>query len=166
MAMSIDNYDTDTDDFDNEDVDTQSQGTDIRSLRRAANSSKKLKAELDSVKRELEFAKAGLPLDDPKMRYFVKGYEGDITAEAIRQAAAEAGFLSTQRTQQEAVPEPLAQAAEAAQTRMMAASAGAGVGDSSEASALAHLEQAMAEGGVEALMEVARQYGIPTAYDT
>jgi len=34
--------------------------------------------------------------------------------------------------------------------------------DASEEAALARLESAMEEGGVEAMLEVARQYGIPT----
>jgi hypothetical protein len=99
------------------------------------------------------------------MNYFVKGYEGEMSAEAIRQAALEAGFLASQSSQEKA-PDPALQAAAAAQTRVMQASAGAAVEGESEASALAHLEQAMAEGGIEAMIQVAQQYGIPTAYDS
>lgn len=157
-----DNY---NDDFSDDDLEQPDSQQDIKSLRRAANQKKKLEAELESAKRELAFARAGLPLDDPRMRYFVKGYDGDMTAEAIREAALEAGFLASQQPQ-ESGPDPHMQAAAAAQQRVMQASAGATTPDSSEASALAHLEQAMQEGGVEALLEVARQYGIPTAYDT
>lgn len=152
------------DDFSSEEDQEQSeQQTDIKSLRRAASGKKKLEQELESLRRELAFARAGLPLDDPKMRYFVKGYDGEMTAEAIREAAAEAGFLATQREQG---PDPQMQAAAAAQQRVMQASAGAGVSDSSESSALSHLESAMQEGGIEAMLEVARQYGIPTSFDT
>lgn len=152
------------DDFSNEeDQEQPDQQTDIKSLRRAASGKKKLEQELESLRRELAFARAGLPLDDPKMRYFVKGYDGEMTAEAIREAASEAGFLATQKEQ---APDLQMQAAASAQQRVMQASAGAGVSDSSEASALAHLESAMQEGGVEAMLEVARQYGIPTSLDT
>ena len=117
------------------------------------------------MRRELAFARAGLPLDDPKMRYFVKGYDGEMTADAIREAALEAGFLASQQ-QQEQAPNPQMQAAAAAQQRVMQASAGAMIEDASENSALAHLESAMQEGGIEAMLEVARQYGIPTSLDT
>lgn len=39
------------------------------------------------------FRSAGLDPDDARVRYFVKGYEGELNAEAIRQEAVEAGFL-------------------------------------------------------------------------
>jgi ribosomal protein L12E/L44/L45/RPP1/RPP2 len=155
----------DEDFSDDDDLEQPEPQVDIKSLRKAANRSKKLEAELNSLRREMAFAKAGLPLDDPKMNYFVKGYEGEMSAEAIRQAALEAGFLASQSSQEKA-PDPALQAAAAAQTRVMQASAGAAVEGESEASALAHLEQAMAEGGIEAMIQVAQQYGIPTAYDS
>lgn len=153
----------DDDYSDDTEVEQPENPNDIKSLRRAANQKKKLEQELEGMRRELAFARAGLPLDDPKMRYFVKGYDGEMTAEAIREAASEAGFLAVQQDQG---PDPQLQAAAAAQQRVMQASAGAGVSDSSETSALAHLESAMQEGGIEAMLEVARQYGIPTSFDT
>lgn len=51
-------------------------------------------ARAEAAERKLAFAEAGLPLNDPKMAYFVKGYDGDINTEAIRTAATEAGFLT------------------------------------------------------------------------
>lgn len=157
-----DNY---NEDFSDDDILEQEEPQqDIKSLRRAANQKKKLEAELDSMRRELAFARAGLPLDDPKMRYFVKGYDGEMTAESIREAALEAGFLASQQ-QQEPGPDPQMHATAAAQQRVMQASSGAIAEDSSEASALAALESAMREGGVEAMLDVARQFGIPMAYD-
>lgn len=153
------------DDLSDDDLEQSENPNDIKSLRRAANQKKKLEAELDSMRRELAFARAGLPLDDPKMKYFVKGYDGEMSAEAIREAALEAGFLASQQPQEQG-PSPQMQAAAAAQQRVMQASAGAMVEDASESAALAHLESAMHEGGMEAMLEVARQYGIPTSFDT
>ena len=153
-----DNY-TD-DDFDLEDEDSNS----IQALRRAANAAKKLKAENTRMKRELAFAKAGIPLTDAKMNYFVKGYEGDLDPEAIREAATEAGFLTVEQpASQEQAVNPEAQAVAQAQQRVMAASAGATTEDISEAAAIARMEAAMQEGGLEAMLDVARQYGIPTS---
>lgn len=150
-----DNY-TD-DDFDSNEIETDSgESGDIKSLRRAANGKKQLEKELADLRRELAFTKAGINPDDPKMKYFVRGYDGDLTAEAVRQAALEAGFLASQNT-----PDPGLQAAAAAQQRVQAAAAGAIYEDTSEQAALARLEEAMNEGGVDAMMEVARQYGIP-----
>lgn len=154
--MSID-YDDDN--YDDDDVEQEQESP--RGLRRAANKSKKLEAELSQLKRELAFAKAGIPMDDPKMNYFVKGYEGEMDPEAIRAAALEAGFLSSQQSG----PDPVQAAVAESQNRVMSASAGAVYEDASEDAALARLEAAMAEGGMEAMLDVARQYGIPVAID-
>jgi hypothetical protein len=136
---------------------------DIKGLRQAANKAKKLEKELATMQRELAFHKAGIPLHDPKMNYFVKGYEGELDGDAIRQAAIEAGFLQVpnQSAEEEAFIEETAQA----QDRVMRASAGAMPEDTTEGAALSRLESAMAEGGVEAMLDIARQYGIPTTYD-
>lgn len=153
-----------TNNYIEDDVETDDDGMDApeetspRGLRRAANKSKKLEQELADARRELAFTKAGINPDDPKMRYFVKGYDGDMTAEAVRQAALEAGFLASQQG-----PDPQQQAIQASQQRVMTAAAGAVMEDSSEEAAYARLEQAMEEGGVEAMLDVARQYGIPIA---
>lgn len=155
-----DNY-TD-DDFDSDDIDASGETGDIKSLRRAANSKKKLEQELNELKRELAFAKAGLALDDPKLKYFVKGYDGEMTADAIREAALEAGFLSSQQPQGD---NPSLAAAGAAQQRVMQAASGVSYEGLTEEAALAQLESAMEEGGIEALLDVARQFGIPTHID-
>lgn len=133
----------------------------LKNLRAAANRAKKLEAELTQMKRQMAFYQAGIPQDDPRMKYFVKGYEGELDPEAIRSAASEAGFL---QVEQQAPPQenPVA----VAEQRVMAASAGAIAEDNSESAALAKLEQALNEGGVEAMLDVARQYGVPTTYDS
>jgi DNA-binding PucR family transcriptional regulator len=96
------------------------------------------------------------------MNYFVKGYEGELEPDAIREAATEAGFLAVEAAPQEQVSDANAEAVAYAQQRVMAASAGATSEDISEAAALARMEAAMQEGGIEAMLDVARQYGIPT----
>lgn len=153
-----------SDNYINDDLDLEDEGdsTDIRSLRRAAASSKKLKAENAKLQREIAFAKAGLPLSDPKMNYFIKGYDGELDAEAIREAAAQAGFISSQGDAS-AEQQAQQQVSLEAQNRVMSASAGAFVEDASEAAALARMEQAMNEGGMDAMLDVVRQYGIPIA---
>ena len=128
---------------------------DIKSLRRAASGKKKLEQELADAKRELAFARAGIDVEDPKMRYFVRGYDGELTAAAVRAAAVEAGFLAS-------APDSQATAAlQSAQERVMTASAGAAIEDSSEEAALSRMAAAMEEGGMPAMLDVARQYGIP-----
>lgn len=142
---------------------TFDEDNDIKGLRQAANKAKKLERELAQMQRELAFHKAGIPLNDPKMNYFIKGYEGELDAEAIRQAAIESGFLQVQQEQVEDTSH--IEEAAMAQERVMRASAGAMPEDTTEGAALSRLEAAMAEGGVEAMLDVARQYGIPTTYD-
>ena len=148
-------------DFDSNEVDAVGDGGDIKSLRRAANGKKQLEKELADLKRELAFAKAGLPMNDPKMNYFVKGYDGDMTAEAIRQAALESGFLASQGQEDDSI---ISNAA-AAQQRVMSASSGIAYEGLTEDAAMAQLEAAMEEGGIEAMLDVARQFGIPTNID-
>jgi hypothetical protein len=42
---------------------------------------------------EAAFTKAGIPMDDPRIGYFVKGYDGELEPTAIREAAVSAGFI-------------------------------------------------------------------------
>lgn len=51
-------------------------------------------AEFESLKRKMAFAEAGIDVNAPVAKYFIKGYEGEITPEAIRAAAEEAQILT------------------------------------------------------------------------
>ena len=155
------------DEFDSEELESNApvDGEDFRLLRRAANKSKKTEQENQALRRELAFAKAGLPLDDPRMNYFIKGYEGELQAEAIRQAAMDSGFIQAQQQQQQ-TDDGQNRAVMAAQNRVMQASAGAMTSESGEEAAISQLSMAMNEGGIEAMLDVARQYGLPTSYDS
>ena len=136
--------------------------TSIQGLRRAANKAKKLEAEMESMKRELPFARAGLPLDDPSLAYFVKGYDGELEADSILQAAEEAGFIEFVEDDDES--EQVAQQ-DPAQDRVMAAAAGGVAENVTEAAALSRMEDALKEGGVEAMLSVAQVYGVPISSD-
>lgn len=72
-------------------VEPQTDG--VKKLRQRHDQLASEKAELE---RELAFTKAGIDPDDPKMSYFVKGYDGEMEAEAVRKAALEAGFIEDQ----------------------------------------------------------------------
>jgi hypothetical protein len=52
-------------------------------------------SEAQAAKRELAFYKAGIPLDSPMSSYFIKAYDGDLTPEAIKQAAEAAQLISS-----------------------------------------------------------------------
>ena len=47
-----------------------------------------------SYERQDTFRSAGIDLNDPRAKYFVKGYEGELDAEAIRIEAEAAGFIT------------------------------------------------------------------------
>lgn len=95
--MSHDDDVYDDDDLDNDEPEQQAPNW-RRQLERKATKAEKRASEAesraDAAERRLAFAEAGVPLDDPKSRYFVKGYDGDLTADAIKAAAAEAGLLA------------------------------------------------------------------------
>lgn len=65
----------------------------MKQLEKELQQSKQALAEAEAIKRENAFMKAGIPMDNPMAKYFVKGYDGDISAEAIRQAAEEANLI-------------------------------------------------------------------------
>lgn len=66
----------------------------MRLLEKEAAELKKQLAEAEAVKREMAFIKAGVPMDNPVAKYFVKGYDGEVSPEAIRQAAEEANLIA------------------------------------------------------------------------
>ena len=150
------------DDYESDELVEDEREANPRGLRRAANKSKALERENSELRKRLAFVEAGISPTDPKLSYFVKGYDGEITAEAIRSAALEAGFIQAQQEQ----VSPQVEEAAFAQQRVMMASAGASQLDTTETAALQRLEEAMQQGGIEAMLDVARQYGIPTAYDS
>lgn len=51
--------------------------------------------ELETAARELAFVKAGVDLNAPVAKYFVKGYDGELSADAIRAAAQEANLIQS-----------------------------------------------------------------------
>lgn len=86
--------------FEDEQVDQQSKDPVRAHLRKLEAENKRkdeLLAEAEKARRELMFLKAGVNPDDPKAKYFVKGYDGELTVDAIRQAAEEASYIPSQR---------------------------------------------------------------------
>lgn len=61
--------------------------------------------EAQAIKRELAMLKAGVPVDDPASKYFVKAYDGELTVEAIKQAAIEARILASETPSEELTAE-------------------------------------------------------------
>lgn len=111
----------------------------------------------DQLARENAFLKAGVSVEDPKLSYFLRGYDGELTAEAIRAEAVAAGFMPAPApTEQE---QQIATTAAAAQ-RVAEAAATAGNPDTGSASSREQeYRQARAEGGPAAMAAVAAKYG-------
>lgn len=124
---------------------------DLRALRKKARGYDEATAKTAALEREMAFAKAKLDLDDPRIRYFVKGYDGELTSEAIRAMAEKDGFLAASR--QEDVPTQ----EQATHQRFVNASTGA------DAVSNVKLEDAIrAAGSPEEVLDIMERAGFPT----
>lgn len=134
--------------------------SEIRALEQKAKGYDALVKENEALKKTQTFAEAGIDLKDPKMGYFIKGYDGEMTVDSIRAAATEAGFIEPPQQ----TPEQIAQLG--ATQQIVAASAGAAaLSAQSEAAMRSEMEAAMASGGKDAVMAVARKYGAVSTED-
>jgi hypothetical protein len=77
----------------------------VRKLEQRAKDGDKAKREAQEAtreaadaKRELALMKAGIDMDSPTGKLFVKAYDGEITVEAIKAAATEYGLVATSQT--------------------------------------------------------------------
>ncbi len=81
-----------------DDVKDQVERNPVRAqLRNLEVKNKELEAKLleaTEAQRKLAFVEAGVDINAPSSRYFVKGYDGEMTAEAIRQAAQEVNLIA------------------------------------------------------------------------
>jgi ribosomal protein L12E/L44/L45/RPP1/RPP2 len=154
MSDMDDQFDDDQDDTGQ---DGPSTNADFAWRRKQEKAVKQAQAEANSAKREAAFLRAGIDPDDTRLSYFVKGYEGDLTAAAIKSAAVEAGFLAPpppdpQQQQQ--------QQATATAARVAGYSAGAEATPSENEQATAAMRAALAEGGPDALAAYLRSQGV------
>lgn len=90
--------------FESEEREIEDAGGLRKQLEQRIAAEKEAEARAAVAERKLAFAEAGIKLDDPRAKYFVAGYDGEINPEAIKAAAFEGGFLSP--------PEPAVSAAE------------------------------------------------------
>lgn len=63
---------------------------------------RKQTAQFAETQKKMAFMEAGIPLDSPMAKYFIKGYDGELTPEAIRVAAEEAQLVAPPTQQNEA----------------------------------------------------------------
>lgn len=116
---------SDFNDFDESSDEVQESRNPLRSrikdLESEIKSMRQQAAEAEQAKRELAFVKAGIDTSDNAAKYFVKAYDGELTADAIKQAAVEARLLSAPSQQTEDL-----QAEQNAWSRTNQVAAGAG----------------------------------------
>jgi len=84
--------------FDYEDDDQPQESNPVRArmkqLEKENREYRKAIAEAETTKRQYNFLKAGIDPADVKFKYFVKGYDGELSPEAIRLAAEEAQLIT------------------------------------------------------------------------
>lgn len=122
----------------------------IRAIEDKAKRFDAAEAEKTALARELAFLKAGIPSDHPVTPYFVKGYDGELTADAIKAAAVVAGLVKPD--ERDSLPP-----AEQAALRNMDSAAGGG-GSLPNAEAELHAALAGAKNAQE-FDAIYRQYG-------
>jgi hypothetical protein len=106
--------------FDEDAVEQQPKDPVRAHLRKLEAENKALKEQVAAkaeAERKLAFVEAGIDLSAPGAKYFVKGYDGELSPEAIRQAAEEASLIRKQDTSGEQQAwNRVAQAARAGET--------------------------------------------------
>lgn len=115
----------------------------IRTLERDAKQARKAQDELAQMRRELALSRAGVAdLTERQQRALLASIDGDVTADSVREAAVDLGFVQ---------PPPTAPAAEEQQAMERMSQASAGATDPGSEDSIAKLHRA-AEGGQEALL--------------
>lgn len=110
-------------------------------------------ARADAAERQLAFAKAGVPLTDPRASYFVAGYQGELTDDAIKAEAATFGFGT-------AAPAVPSDATAALNTIGQANDGAAAPGARNFAAEMKATELLPPEEGMAKLRELAREQGV------
>lgn len=80
---------------DNDPTDQEPQDN-IKDLRKAADEGRVAKAEAETLKRQLAFAKAGVDTDSKVGAMLFKAYDGELDVEAIKAEAAEVGAIKVE----------------------------------------------------------------------
>jgi len=82
----------------------QIPGQELKRLKKESKAAREAEARIAAAERELAFYKAGVDLEHPAATYFVKGYEGEATPEAVK-----AEWVKLTGSTGEAKPDPAAE---------------------------------------------------------
>lgn len=116
-----------------EDQVDEGQNDNLKDLRRAADDGRKALKEAEALRKELAFAKAGVPTESKLGQLFFNSYDGELTTEAIRTEAEEVGawrpVTAEPEKANEPTPEERAQSRERADLAADSGHAGINTGD-------------------------------------
>ena len=145
------------DTYEEEQVPPQRQRTNAEwgALRKEKRARTKAEAERDEMKRTLAFIQAGIDPNDERSGYFVRGYNGEMTPQAIKAAALRIGFVDSEARQ----PVEQQQALAAGARISNVASSPTAVQQGTEAQQAA-LAEAFAQGGTPAVLAKMSEMGI------
>lgn len=137
--------------------------SDFAALRRQTAATKAAERATETAKREAAFLRAGIDPDSKEgiASYFVKGYEGDLTADAIKAAATTAGVLQPVALTPDQQAAQTQQQADLAAAARVAGAANASHGAPDDLIVRQAMEDAYKAGGIEALTAVLQGMGIP-----
>lgn len=130
----------------------KAQDAELKTAREAAD-------KVQVMERRLAFAEAGLG-DSPMREYFVKGYDGDTSPDAIRAAATAAGLPLLGAASSTPAPD---RTADVAQHTAMNQAAGGGATEG-DRNAAYHAALGKATNSDE-ILAVCREFGVPVAED-
>lgn len=162
--MSDDLHDDDLEDDPNDSNVVKQLRRQAREARQEAKDLREQAARAAEAERRLAFAEAGVSLSDPKAKYFVRGYDGEQDASAIRAAWQE--FAGVTPPQDTGAADDIAAA-----ERISRASSGAPTDDANEqARYMAELDEIQEtvrdpHRAQELAMKVFRKYGVGTTRD-
>lgn len=144
--MSDDRYDEELDD------ETESPGDLRKQLDAAKKAAKQAEARAATLERNAAFRDAGIDLSTKLGQMFSKAYDGDLSADAIKAEAEDAGILGKEDSK---IPADEI-AAQATATEISSGADAPGAGDK-EAEALAELGNATSQ---EEALAIAAKYGV------
>jgi hypothetical protein len=133
----------------------QRSNSEWAALRKEKRARTKAEQELNETRRALVFMQAGIDPADERSGYFVRGYNGELTPAAVRDAALRAGFAEANTRP------PEQQQALAAQQRASTVASSGTPQDVGLAAQTQALNEAYAQGGSSALLAKMVELGLP-----
>lgn len=163
-------YESDYDEDEDGGNDQQSQQSnasqnDLRELRKKAKQADDLAKKVAQFERENAFRDAGINPSEAKAKYFVKGYDGELTAEAIKAEALAAGILQTEEQKQETDAQQQQveqQRANQEQAHQRMDGAGQGAGSQTPDQTAELIKKMSAAESMDELIDIATAAGMPT----